>query len=848
MASYRFRKSISLGNGVRMNIGKNGVSTSMKVGNTTFTTGSRGSYVTNSIPGTGISFREKIGGNYSSSHGGSPTNNSPIRNSGGPSAWLIIAIILGIALGALLISNNMTDTIIPYIIGGVIIICLLIIFISKLIIKADIRKRAQLLGEALEDEENQKLAQIQANVDNIKEQLKQETNPLKRKALEAYISNYPFVQWHNLYLARKKGFESRPDFKQQFVQDYYEENNAKLASLKEEIFMFDNPFTKSELDFYRSFRFAYSTLRSHARSANGSRLEIEPQDFFYLKTDEQETPSFETSEGRIFFFPTFIINFKGGSDISFLEYSDLKPTYKESYVSTSNRLDVPVGATIVRQSWLYMTKSGQPDARYSNNPCTTTYKLASLLFAPFTIPYLFSDLVATEALIDVIKQASSPLVKKNNVIEENDIILDDTFEPNESEGEDWDFNAINLRRALDDEPLFIDVARFTCSQQYISISTIQRHFSIGYNKSGKIVDLMESLGIIGMALSGKHMVQRNSNAFELLLERATKLSPLNNTPNVEEQPKGKHKVGDKHPTKPWVWTEYAPGKFDWRKDKEADGSKSSTPKPKENSNATKELNSLIGLASVKDEIAKLQNFINIQLVRQSQGLKTSPISYHCVFTGNPGTGKTTVARIVAEIYRDLGILKKGHLVETDRSGLVAEYVGQTAVKTNKVIDSALDGVLFIDEAYSLAPSSSTDFGHEAIATLLKRMEDDRDRLVVILAGYGNEMQSFIDANPGLQSRFNRYIHFDDYSAEDLLAIFELNLKKHQYKMSESAKTLLKSYLDNAVANKDKNFGNGRFVRNVFEKTLQNQATRLSAIDSLSKEDLQLIVDEDIPTK
>lgn len=196
----------------------------------------------------------------------------------------------------------------------------------------------------------------------------------------------------------------------------------------------------------------------------------------------------------------------------------------------------------------------------------------------------------------------------------------------------------------------------------------------------------------------------------------------------------------------------------------------------------------------------------------------------------------------------MGILSKGHLVETDRSGLVAEYIGQTAAKTNKIVDSALDGVLFIDEAYSLTPSSSNDFGHESIATLLKRMEDDRDRLVVILAGYGNEMQTFIDANPGLQSRFNRYIHFDDYSAEDLLAIFELNLKKHQYKMSDSAKVILKSFLNNAIANKDKNFGNGRFVRNIFEKTLQNQATRLSAMDNLSKDALQLIVDEDIPTK
>lgn len=191
----------------------------------------------------------------------------------------------------------------------------------------------------------------------------------------------------------------------------------------------------------------------------------------------------------------------------------------------------------------------------------------------------------------------------------------------------------------------------------------------------------------------------------------------------------------------------------------------------------KELDSLIGLKSVKDEISELRNFIKIQQMRKSQGLKTSHISYHCVFTGNPGTGKTTVARIVAEIYRNMGILSKGHLVETDRSGLIAEYLGQTAVKTNQIIDSALDGVLFIDEAYSLVQkySNSSDYGHEAVATLLKRMEDDRDRLVVILAGYGDEMKDFIDTNPGLQSRFNRYIHFEDYGVDELLAIFKLNL-------------------------------------------------------------------------
>ena len=257
------------------------------------------------------------------------------------------------------------------------------------------------------------------------------------------------------------------------------------------------------------------------------------------------------------------------------------------------------------------------------------------------------------------------------------------------------------------------------------------------------------------------------------------------------------------------------------------------------------LQSLIGLQRVKEEVKKLADFIKIQQLRQQSGLKTSAISYHCVFTGNPGTGKTTVARIIAEIYKDLGILAKGHLVETDRSGLVAEYVGQTAVKTNKIIDSALDGVLFIDEAYSLVAGSGNDYGLEAIATLLKRMEDDRDRLIVILAGYGDEMKTFIDANPGLQSRFNRYIHFNDYSAEELLEIYIQNVSKHDYLLAPEAEEKVREMIREAVENKDHNFGNARFVRNLFEKTLENQASRLAPESSITKELLQEIRAEDI---
>jgi AAA+ superfamily predicted ATPase len=259
-----------------------------------------------------------------------------------------------------------------------------------------------------------------------------------------------------------------------------------------------------------------------------------------------------------------------------------------------------------------------------------------------------------------------------------------------------------------------------------------------------------------------------------------------------------------------------------------------------------ELNALIGLTSVKQEVATLVNFLQIQRNRKAQGLKSAHPSYHCVFTGNPGTGKTTVARIIAGIYKSLGILCKGHLVETDRSGLVAEYVGQTAVKTNNIIDSALDGVLFIDEAYSLISNGESDYGKEAIATLLKRMEDNRDRLVVILAGYSVEMQQFIDSNPGLQSRFNRYIAFPDYSAEELLLIFKTTAIQCDYVISDDAEAILKDYLTAAVAIKDKNFGNARFVRNLFEKTIEKQANRLSEDPDLIKEELLEIQAIDVP--
>ena len=257
-----------------------------------------------------------------------------------------------------------------------------------------------------------------------------------------------------------------------------------------------------------------------------------------------------------------------------------------------------------------------------------------------------------------------------------------------------------------------------------------------------------------------------------------------------------------------------------------------------------ELMGLIGLSTVKTEVESLRNLIKIQAMRAQKGFPNTNMSYHMVFTGNPGTGKTTVARIVAGIYKEIGILKKGHLVETDRAGLVAEYVGQTAPKTNAKIDEALDGVLFIDEAYTLV-GEGNDYGAEAIATLLKRMEDDRSRLVVILAGYTNQITEFIDSNPGLQSRFNRYIHFDDYTADELVDIFRSNLKKSRYLIKRDAFEWVKQYVNYKVATKDENFGNARFIRNTFEKVVQKQADRLARQPNISNEDLTIITIDDV---
>lgn len=256
-----------------------------------------------------------------------------------------------------------------------------------------------------------------------------------------------------------------------------------------------------------------------------------------------------------------------------------------------------------------------------------------------------------------------------------------------------------------------------------------------------------------------------------------------------------------------------------------------------------ELDSYVGMDAIKAEVRSLINMVQVYKLRREHDLPTTDMSLHMVFSGNPGTGKTTVARIMARIYHSLDILSKGQLVEVDRSGLVAGYVGQTALKTQKVIEKAMGGVLFIDEAYALNGKSENDFGQEAIDTILKAMEDHRDDLVVIVAGYTELMDRFIHSNPGLESRFNRFLEFEDYTTEQMVAIFKMQCKKGCYVLAQGTEELVRDFI--AEESAGDSFGNARGVRNLFEHILVAQNNRLAKLEKVTRDDLMQIIPDDV---
>ena len=257
-----------------------------------------------------------------------------------------------------------------------------------------------------------------------------------------------------------------------------------------------------------------------------------------------------------------------------------------------------------------------------------------------------------------------------------------------------------------------------------------------------------------------------------------------------------------------------------------------------------ELDELIGLETIKHDVKELVGLAKVRKMREEKGMKPVPVSLHLVFSGNPGTGKTTVARILAKLYKEIGILSTGQLIETDRSGLVAGYVGQTAIKTRKKIEEAMGGVLFIDEAYALNKEGE-NYGQESIDTILKAMEDHRDKFIVIVAGYTELMREFVESNPGLKSRFNKFFEFPDYTVDELQDIFKMQCDKYQYKLTDDAAAAVRDEIILLESAKGENFANAREVRNLFEKIITNQAARVADLENVDEDTLTTITVHDL---
>lgn len=353
----------------------------------------------------------------------------------------------------------------------------------------------------------------------------------------------------------------------------------------------------------------------------------------------------------------------------------------------------------------------------------------------------------------------------------------------------------------------------------VTVSYFQRKMKLGYSRAARLTEELQSLGIIGPFINAaprkvfmtKEQYEKRTAAFGIEVSEVN-FSALSHTPiqsdsrNITKNSLNENESIDK---------------------------------------LLSQLDELTGLAEVKKEVRSLINLIQVQKEREKKGLTVIPISKHLVFSGNPGTGKTTVARLLAQIYKSLGVIPNGQLIEVDRSGLVGGYVGQTAIKTQEVINKAMGGVLFIDEAYTLSGKGEGDFGQEAIDTLLKAMEDKRDQFVVIAAGYPDLMSSFLESNPGLKSRFNRFMTFEDYNSDELMEIFTKMCQKSGYTLSDDAVEYASVYLSNIYENRTSNFANARDVRNFFENAVVNQANRLSENKDFSSDALTKLITDDL---
>lgn len=892
MAGWSYRKRVKIAPGVTLNFSKNGVSTSVGPKGARLSFGPNGTYLNTSIPGTGLYRRQKIGG------GNNKTTNEPIPKQYDDNAlgcvWGIVAAFFIVAAFVFweYTDGEFIGLTICILTTGIISIFFSIASFwsgnSKQASNDDlnlqeeqsyVEKRLETVDFTNEPEKYQILSsynQCLLILPQIGEAEKILTE-LKDKTRKKFVNQIPI--WQKKKEELSEGFEGA---KYSATATLSTEHKGKYEIFCASI----NDLTKSEL------------LYERCGVINRKKLEITTGDFNFIKSDFK-TPVIVREDGtQLYFFPSFLINARNSTNFDVIPYHKITIHTKDVITYET---DSPRDAEILGHSYLYENKDGSRDMRRTINPIITKVKYRAIKFDDIDgfeicVSNYQTALKFETALNDLL------LINGNSGAKSNYGNKLDEYAYNMYAGvAKRTCDIVAWTKTNDDFKAELNVFRGNSTEQnpdFISM-LISVDFVRCFMKLGKFVDFNNndstSIYILFVALNTNNIIEfenvdRYINDEALRKAVYAQYELVKNFIEKNPEPEGGFLVSnllskvDKEMQHKYLVTLHAfatttagvdnvitdeeQAEIDYISEKlsssESDDgattnttnnyeqtinngtkSQSKTVKSRKN-NAADELQKLIGLTSVKEEITSLANYVKIQKMRQEKGMKTPPVSYHCVFTGNPGTGKTTVARIVAQIYQELGILRKGHLVETDRSGLVAEYVGQTAVKTNKIIDSALDGVLFIDEAYSLVDGGQSDYGKEAISTLLKRMEDDRSRLVVILAGYTNDMKRFIDSNPGLQSRFNRYIEFPDYTADELLQIFEFNLKNNEYCISDEARTALAEYLQKCVNEKDERFGNGRFVRNLFEKTIERQANRLSQAPNLTAEMLTTIEVKDLP--
>lgn len=817
--AWNFRRRKKIAPGVYINMSKKGISTTVGPKGASMTFGPNGTYMNTSIPGTGLYNRQKIGshgkqGATSQNSHSMYYNSSKETNTGCSSTGIITFILFVIGCFCLLMNDivPMKFSIFVLVAAGILLIITAI--------KSTVERKKREEQIALQKLETERIAKLPNYFDiKITEEQFNEVSKVC-KSLDDF-QNHILIYHSNFYdFLKSKGLATQTHdeicdaIKFMIYSDVYVSMEAMQSSMtikdKEGFarFMLISTINSSEIVEYSLLERLTEDIISNAESIGlGAKNAFGKNNNLTLPGLLKEYNEDLYLQYLIYLYRFLSITAKADDVVKPAEADYLNNIMAllhqvDSYVNVKYDYIINWGTEVnLYKSYDYSFDTISV-GKYivKSQKCVISDIQAELSISRDRVLKALKvledkNIIQTEGRTrKVLIQKESDLLRalRGESMVKGNIDISQTISPNHTPVVQTD--DIILPHSEKYDPLLLEAAKYVVTEQVSALSALQRKFEVGYRRASKICDQLVEIGVWG--------TMNGEEGHEILVKDLKQLKEILKSHQTE-------------------------------------------PSPSKLKSSTSELETLVGLASVKEEIKTLSNFIKIQQKRKEQGLKSSSVSYHCVFTGNPGTGKTTVARIVAQIYKDLGILSKGHLVETDRAGLVAEYVGQTAVKTNKIIDSALDGVLFIDEAYSLI-GTGQDYGKEAIATLLKRMEDNRDRLVVILAGYSKEMQDFINTNPGLQSRFNRYIDFPDYSAAELLQIFEKNVEKFDYKLEKEALVAMGEYFQNAVENKDANFGNARFVRNIFEKTLEKQANRLSTDPDLDTNELTLITLADLP--